>query len=58
MGIARFRSGDHINQEMYVKEDLRVVDDGIMLILELKPENQYRRVHFFFLVFVRYGIVS
>ena len=42
---------------MYVKEDLRVVDDGIMLILELKPENEYRRIHFF-LVSVRYGIVS
>ena len=56
MCIVGFHSGDHINQALYVKEDLRVLDDVITFIFRIETRNQYLRIHFFF-VFVLDGIV-
>ena len=58
MCIVRFHSGDHINQALYVKEDLRVLDDVITLIFRIETRKSVSWNSFFFFVFVRDEIVS
>ena len=45
MCIVRYHSGDHIDQALYVKEDLRVLDDVITLIFRIETRKSV--IHFF-----------
>ena len=56
--IVRSRRGDHINQALYVIEDLRVLNDVITLILRIETKKISIVSFIFFLVSVRDGIVS
>ena len=61
--IVRSRSGDHISQALYVKEDLRVLDHVIMLIFRIETRELVQQNSFFssslcwlelFLEYIRY----
>ena len=63
MCILRSHSGDHINQALYIKEDLRVFDDVITLIFRIETRESVSWNSFFslslcgmewFLEYIRY----